>query len=749
MIAETSRGALLAERLGIESLGREGHNVKAACVSCDSSDAFRVHQDTGVAFCHSCNGRWSRLQLAEHILGDRRAAWSLLEELGLEQPRHRTNGHHDGNGKPVDPIEAIAKAKHVTADALRAYGATVTDGKVLLPAYDPDGKQCSTFTLTTGKGLFAKGQKAGLFFPHVDGSVRLPQPGETWHGVEGPKDAAALYELGLLAFGMNTNHLAAKFARLFAGVDVVLIPDRDTAGVNGSEQSARALFGNAASIRIAHLPSEVKNKGGEDVRDILRREGGQEQVEQAIKDALAWKPPAPTSINSGALDLPSIESADGRTDVANARRLVALHGDKIRWVDPWGKWLIWDARRWAIDNTRLIETLARDVFYLVWKQAAELRADKGAIQFARSVGGEHSIKSMINLARSEPGIAIDPKRLDADGWLLNCLNGTVNLRTGELQKPDPEDLITRLCPVAYDPQATAPVLESFLTSITAGNHELVEFLRRGAGCSAVGQVVEHALFFCYGMGANGKTTFLQAVADTLGDEYAMAAPPDLLMVKHGQQHPTELADLHGKRFVSCIEAGEGRRLAESLVKSLTGGDKVRARRMREDFWQFAPSHTIWLAANHKPIIRGTDDGIWRRMRLVPFTVSIPPERQDKQLPDKLKAEAAGVLAWIIRGCLEWQRHGLGLPDAVSRATSDYREESDLLGEFIAECCTVGNPVRTKSSELYAGYLTWCERSKDRPISKTAFGDALEEKGFTKTKSVGIIWRSGIELRENF
>jgi hypothetical protein len=291
MTPSNSRGALLCERLGIESLGREGHDVKAACVACDSSDGLRVHTETGIAYCYVCNGHWSRLQLATHVLRDEGAAWALLEEIHLEQPRHRANGH--ANGFAIDPLEAVAKAKGITAGALKVYGAIVVNGKVELPAYGPDGQQCSTFTMPpAGKGLFAKGKKAGLFFPHTDGAVRLPQPGETWHAVEGPKDAAALHQLGKLAVGLNTCALAARFARLFAGVDVVLVPDRDTAGIEGAEKSARALFGKAASIRIAHLPAEVKDKGGEDVRDILRRGGGRDLVEQAIGDAAEWKPPS-------------------------------------------------------------------------------------------------------------------------------------------------------------------------------------------------------------------------------------------------------------------------------------------------------------------------------------------------------------------------------------------------------------------------------------------------------------------------
>jgi hypothetical protein len=285
------RGAILAERLGIQSLGRDGHNIKAACIACDSSDALRVHQDKGIAYCHRCKAKWSRLEFAETILGDRKAAWSLLIELGLEQPRHHANGHP--NGFTTAPLEAVAKAKGITADALKVYGAVVVNGKVELPTYGKDGQRCGTFTLTpTGKGLNAKGSKAGLFFPHTDGAIRLPQPGETWCAVEGPKDAAALHQLGKLTVGLNTCALAPRFARLFAGVDVVLVPDRDTAGIDGANKSARALFGKAASIRIAHLPAELKDKGGEDVRDILKREGGRNLVEQAIGDAAEWKPPS-------------------------------------------------------------------------------------------------------------------------------------------------------------------------------------------------------------------------------------------------------------------------------------------------------------------------------------------------------------------------------------------------------------------------------------------------------------------------
>jgi len=275
-------GVELASRLGLQISRREGHDLAGPCIACRSSDAFRLHQQTGVGHCYSCQGKWSPFQVAETVLGDRERAKALFVELGIFQPK--------GNGVPGpgDPIEIIARQKGITTESLLAFGAqAISATAIRLPAYGPDGKPCTTFTMTVkgGKGLFAKGKPAGLFFPHIEGKVRLPRPGEIWHPVEGPKDAAALHGVGLLACGMNTCRLAVKFARLFVGVEIVLIPDRDRAGEEGSEFSARVLRGVAKSVRIAVLPAEFKESKGVDVRDVLRRPGGREQVLQAIADA--------------------------------------------------------------------------------------------------------------------------------------------------------------------------------------------------------------------------------------------------------------------------------------------------------------------------------------------------------------------------------------------------------------------------------------------------------------------------------
>ncbi len=284
-------GATLAARLGITIIKREGHDLAGACVACQSSDAFRLHQDEGVAQCYSCGGKWSPFQLAEKVLGNREQAKSLLVELGIFQPPVNGNGQTaTAPSPPQDPIQVIARQKGVSPESLQVFGAkAITPFTVRLPAYGPDGKQCTHFDLSVrgGKGKFASGKPAGLFFPHEAANVRLPQAGETWHLVEGPKDAAALHGLGLLACGLNTCRLAAKFARLFKGVDVILIPDRDSAGEEGAQHSARVLRGVAQSTCTAALPAEFKQSDGEDVRDILRRPDGRELVLQAIADAQA------------------------------------------------------------------------------------------------------------------------------------------------------------------------------------------------------------------------------------------------------------------------------------------------------------------------------------------------------------------------------------------------------------------------------------------------------------------------------
>jgi putative DNA primase/helicase len=389
----------------------------------------------------------------------------------------------------------------------------------------------------------------------------------------------------------------------------------------------------------------------------------------------------------------------------------------------------------------------------VWDELHSLAqtVDSGTLSqvftFAKSTSSAHGQEAMLRMARRDPTVLIEAAKLDADPWVLNCENGTVDLRTGELRPHRREDFITKLCPVVYDPGATCPVWERFLCEVMGGNEDLVMFLQRAVGMSLSGKILDHVILILHGTGRNGKSTFLNAVQGVIGRDYAMKAPPEMLMTRRGVTHPTERADLFGKRFVSCIEAEPGAKMAEALVKELTGGDAIRARFMHRDFFEFEPTHHIWLACNHKPSIRGTDDGIWRRIRLVPFDVAIAEEKQDRTLPDKLLAEKVGILAWGVRGAMTWGRNGLGHPPKVRQATAEYRTQEDTFATFLDQCCVVGDECRVKAKDLYEVYFQWCNQMGEYPVSKRRLGHALEERGYGYLRSDGT-WYTGVGLLAN-
>jgi putative DNA primase/helicase len=342
---------------------------------------------------------------------------------------------------------------------------------------------------------------------------------------------------------------------------------------------------------------------------------------------------------------------------------------------------------------------------------------------------------MVKLAESEEGIPIEPDKLDQDHMLLNVRNGTLDLRTGELREHRREDLITKLAPVEYDPDAKCSLWEKTLKRNFAGDAKLIGFFQRLCGYFLTGDVSEKILPVCYGKGDNGKTTIFNTLYHMLGSDYAKETAQDLLLVKMGQSHPTELADLFGKRLVFSLESGEDRHFNEDLVKRLTGTDVINARRMREDSWDFVPTHKLVLATNHRPKIRGTDDAIWNRLREIPFTVQIPKKEQDRKLPEKLAKERSGILAWCLRGCLEWRRRkSLDPPDVVLTASAAYRASQDVLALFLEECCELDKNAEEKASRLHAAFCSWGGK-----LNPNEFGKALVERGFEKKPKNGIYY----------
>jgi putative DNA primase/helicase len=436
------------------------------------------------------------------------------------------------------------------------------------------------------------------------------------------------------------------------------------------------------------------------------------------------------------------------TDLGNARRLVHRHGRNLRYCWLWRKWLVWDGKRWVKDDTGEVYRLAKETVSSIYQEAAAAPNDE-----ARKELGKHAtrseagarIKEMVDLARSD--VPVMPDELDASPGLLNTESGTIDLRTGELREHRREDLMTKIAPTKYRPDAAAPTWEAFLERVLPGE-DLRAFVQRAVGYSATGDTSEQCIFINHGGGANGKSTFQEAIAAALGD-YAMRAPTEMLLAKRSDGVPNDVARLKGARFVSASETEEGRRLAESRIKDLTGQDTITARFMKAEWFDFAPTHKLWLSTNHKPEIRGTDAAIWRRIRLVPWAVTIPPAEQDKKLPIALRHELAGILAWVVRGCLLWRREGLQAPDEVRKATGEYRAEMDVLAGFLVECCELDTGHWEYAKDLYECYKRWCDENGERPEPQRKFGGRLGERGFQRdrggSRGAGI-WR-GVRLTE--
>jgi putative DNA primase/helicase len=432
------------------------------------------------------------------------------------------------------------------------------------------------------------------------------------------------------------------------------------------------------------------------------------------------------------------------TDLANARRMALRHGEDIRFTPERG-WLVWDGRRWAADDKNVqIQARAKETAASIYDEV-KVAADRDAIyKHAKRSQSKSAIESMIWLARSEPGIPARLTDFDADGWLFNIANGTINLRTGELQPHQRIDLISNLSDITFDRNADCELWDGFLWRVTDGNDELYAYLRRFVGYLLIGDTSEQTLHFLYGLGANGKSVFCEVLMHLLG-EYAIAVSPDLIMLKRHGGIPNDVARLRGVRAALMNETTQGARFDEAKLKDLTGGDTLSARFLHQEFFDFSPTHRIVIRGNHKPAIDGTDEGIWRRLRLVPFTVTIPEDERDHQLLQKLQAELPGILNWAIAGCLEWQRGGLKPPAIITDAVRAYRQESDTLGRFIDEHCEVRKLAQVKSLVFFRRYQQFAEQAGERWLQSKELPAEMQRRGFEwrRTKTGGMFF--GIEL----
>jgi putative DNA primase/helicase len=440
--------------------------------------------------------------------------------------------------------------------------------------------------------------------------------------------------------------------------------------------------------------------------------------------------PLITDLKERAAALPPPPSERALTDLGNAERFADQHRESARYVGAWNSWMVWDGKRWQRDTSNRVALLAKVTARSIDKEVEHAGSDERRASLRKHATKSESragIENMIALARGE--LAAAPNDFDVDPWLLNVNNGTLDLRTGQLRPHAREDMLTKLARVDSDPNARCPQWDDFVSWAMAGNTELVAFLRRAVGYSLAGVTSEHVLVFSHGEGRNGKGVFHNTVARILGD-YASKAPRGLLVESRNERPPNELADLHGARFVLCAEVKQGQRFDEGLIKDLVGEDRIKARKLYQDLWEFTPTHTLFLCGNHKPVIHGSDDGIWRRMRLVPWLVQISEDAKDTKLAEKLSLESSGILAWAVRGCLEWQENGLGAPGVVKEATEAFRKESNRLHEFLEARCKLAPELKVARRSLRAAYEAWCKEVGREPLHDKGFAACLRERSVT-------------------
>ncbi len=469
---------------------------------------------------------------------------------------------------------------------------------------------------------------------------------------------------------------------------------------------------------------------------------------EALATKLALPRPDPVTPPVSPYRDPFIGS-DTLTEAGAAERFARLHGDDLRYDHRRGRWLVWDAHRWVPDADAAVTRIALE-FARTWQHEAldieDTKTKTDTLKLAVSLERRDRLASLVALARDLRPIADAGQKWDADPWLLGVPNGVLDLRAGELRPGRREDRITMSAAVPYTPAMTCPRFEQFLSEVFAGDADLCGFIRRAIGYSLTGDTGEQCLFFCYGAGSNGKGTLMNTLrVNVLGDYGHALAFSALEHDRRPGAQSNELAALLGRRMVVSSEASEGRRLDEGRVKWLTGGDPIRARFLYAESFEFLPVSKFWLAANHKPIVGDDSHGFWRRIRLIPFTQSFAV---DPTLASTLAAEAPGILAWAVRGCLEWQQQGLQAPAVVLAATEEYRQDSDVLGAFVEEAIDIVPNSEVGASDLFDHYGRWADvnrLSERERLTATKFGMKVSER-FTKTKHAGRNCYIGIALR---
>lgn len=469
------------------------------------------------------------------------------------------------------------------------------------------------------------------------------------------------------------------------------------------------------------------------------------------EDAKTWKSFKPTQTGYKAVFAeayrcgwkPPLKVSGPLTDLKVSTQFCKQYSDKVRWRPDINGWLVYDGTRWTTQAPGGPFPYLKEMVGKLYVAAHQLQDDtlrQSAVKAIVGLESHRRQETVLSAATVIPGMIVNSHQLDRDPMLLNCRNGTLDLATGQLRSHNPEDFITRRVNIDYAQDAACPEFMKFLEKVLGGNEQLINYLQRFVGYCLTGKTTEQVLLFLYGTGANGKTTLANIMEDLLGD-YASTAGSDLLMQRDNKSSTNDLAALQGARLVKVSEFNDGERLAEATIKTMTGGDRVTCRFLYGEFFEYTPAYKILLLGNYKPRIQGRDRGIWRRINLLPFNVTITEHERDPELMSKLRAELPGILSWAVRGCLDWQKGGLCQPKEIIEEVSMYRQGEDVFAQWLGECCSEGEGHLTQAKDLLNSFI---EFSNWRKITPTRLGRLLAERGFIKEKS-GVVWWRGISL----
>ena len=436
------------------------------------------------------------------------------------------------------------------------------------------------------------------------------------------------------------------------------------------------------------------------------------------------------------------------TDVGNGARFAIQHGDRLRYCHTRTMWMYWDESRWCWDYSGRVIALAIQTALSIFDEAKTEPDDARRAALSKwAVASQKRDRIAAMLAMAQHEMTIGVADLDANPWMLNCVNGVVDLHSGALLPHSPANFITRMSGAEYNPDAKCPRWLAVLDRAFASDALLIAYFQRLSGVFLTADVTVQEFWVAHGEGNNGKSVILDTLIGVMGD-YAGIAPESLVATRHSEEHPTDLAGMAGRRLIVASETEAGSTLRLQLIKRMTGDATLRARYMRCDYFDFARTFKLILVTNNRPRVPENSEAAWRRVRLIPFTVIVPPEERDPQLLQKLRDEWPGILAWAVQGCLAWQRDGLGAPPAVLAATAEYRADQDTIGEFLAEQCAAEPNAVAFASDLYLEYQRFAESAGEHPVSQRRFGSALASRGFSSERCTRTNRRAwgGIRLK---